>query len=242
MVANPGERENRWFAEMIRQVASAELTEEEIPRLLVVEQVRRLITGAISFDASREAAERIATSLRLLAAEVEANDAGYHYRGFAEAGPAGTAALPFFRSPVSGQLNPLAPPLELRVGHRGDAEVVEGRVLFSPAYEGPPGCVHGGWIAAVFDELLGMAQSLSGHPGMTASLTVDYVRPTPLLAELELSGRLDSVAGRKVFTSGELTAGGEVTARAKGLFISVDLARLAGYARQVEERRGGVSG
>ena len=30
------------------------------------------------------------------------------------------------------------------------------------AYEGPPGCVHGGFIAAAFDEVLGAVQSLSG--------------------------------------------------------------------------------
>ncbi len=236
------EREpDRWFAEMVREMASAEPTEKELPRLLVVEQVRRLIAGAISFDAGRETAERLAVSLRQIAEEVEANDAGYHYRGFAEAGPAGVASPPFFRSPVSGQLNPLAPPLELRVSRSGGADEVEGRVVFSAAYEGPPGCVHGGWIAAVFDEVLGMAQSLSGRPGMTANLTVDYVRPTPLYVELELRGRLESVAGRKVFTSGELIAAKELRARAKGLFVSVDLGRLAGYARHAEEQRGGVN-
>ena len=31
---------------------------------------------------------------------------------------------------------------------------------FGAAYEGPPGSVHGGIIAAAFDEVLGMTQSL----------------------------------------------------------------------------------
>jgi hypothetical protein len=44
-------------------------------------------------------------------------------------------------------------------------------VTFGSAYEGPPGCVHGGYVAAAFDEMLGFVQSLGGNPGMTARLT-----------------------------------------------------------------------
>ena len=38
---------------------------------------------------------------------------------------------------------------------------------YHAAYEGPPGYVHGGWVALTFDEILGMTNIASGHPGMT---------------------------------------------------------------------------
>ena len=62
-----------------------------------------------------------------------------------------------------GRANPLAPPIALEL----DDDRIVGRVTFGAAYEGPPGCVHGGYVAAAFDEVLGATQSLSGAPGMT---------------------------------------------------------------------------
>ncbi len=44
-----------------------------------------------------------------------------------------------------------------------DGRIV-GSVTFTAAYEGPPGCVHGGYVAAAFDELLGVTQSLAAAP------------------------------------------------------------------------------
>ncbi len=49
-------------------------------------------------------------------------------------------------------------------------------------YEGPPTCVHGGVIAELFDELLGISNILAGPGAMTGTLTIRYRRPTPLLA------------------------------------------------------------
>ena len=67
----------------------------------------------------------------------------------------------FDHSPFIGLANPLSPPMYLDY----TADRVAGRVTFGSAYEGPPGCVHGGYVAAAFDELLGATQSLSGDPG-----------------------------------------------------------------------------
>jgi hypothetical protein len=130
----------------------------------------------------------------------------------------------FDSNPVVGLANPVAPPLRLAiVGDR-----VEGSGSFGSAYEGPPGHVHGGMVAAAFDQLLGLAQSLSGSGGMTGSLTVRYRKPTPLHRELRFEGRLDRVEGRKIFTSGSLFDGETLLAEAEGLFISVDFARRFG--------------
>ncbi len=123
-------------------------------------------------------------------------------------------------SPLIGPLNPLAPPITIAI----DATTVTGTVVFGGAYEGPPGCVHGGFIAAAFDEVLGVTQGMSGTPGMTARLTIQYRSPSPLHQELRFVGNIDHIDGRKIFTRGELrvAADDRLCAEAEGLFISMN--------------------
>jgi len=123
-------------------------------------------------------------------------------------------------SPFIGLANPLSPPV--RLDYNDDLTKVVGEVTFGSAYEGPPGCVHGGYVAAVFDELLGATQSLSGAQGMTAHLDVDYRSPTPLGAQLRLEGWLDRRDGRKIYARGAMYVGDTLTAEAEGLFIAFD--------------------
>jgi len=78
----------------------------------------------------------------------------------------------------------------------------------------------------LFDEVLGLAQALSGHPGMTGRLEISYRSPTPLHTPLRVVGRFDRVDGRKIFTSGEITAGDRLCAEAVGLFITIDFSKL----------------
>jgi acyl-coenzyme A thioesterase PaaI-like protein len=136
-----------------------------------------------------------------------------------EVSEAGLLPRDFVRfSPVSGPSNPIAPPLKMRVVDGGDGEQhIEGTVTFGPAYEGPPGHCHGGWIAAIFDELLGFVQMA---PGFTAYLKVDYRAPTPLNRELSLRGWIDHVEGRKRLIRGTCSLDGVLLSEAEGLFIA----------------------
>jgi hypothetical protein len=121
-------------------------------------------------------------------------------------------------SPVSGPNNPIAPPLMMHVVQDGEGKHhIEGEITFGPAYEGPPGHCHGGWIAAMFDELLGFVQMA---PGFTAYLKVDYRAPTPLNRELALRGWIDHIEGRKRLIRGTCSLDGMLLAEAEGLFIA----------------------
>ncbi len=121
-------------------------------------------------------------------------------------------------SPFIGELNPLAPPISVRFD---DQNNVIATCTYGAAYEGPPGCLHGGFIAAGFDEVLGFAQAFSGHPGMTGNLNISYRSPTPLFKEVRFVGRLDHVEGRKIYASATLSVGDRLCAQAEGLFISL---------------------
>ena len=142
-------------------------------------------------------------------------------------------------SPIAGLSNPIAAPVKIWLE---DGKAV-GKVRFSKGYEGAPGLVHGGHVAAVFDELLGFVQGFSNCPGMTGTLAITYRAPTPLLTDLRLVGTYDGMEGRKIFTSGQLYAGELLLAEAKGLFIALTEAQHASVLRahgETEQRRRGT--
>ncbi|HEX4163046.1 MAG TPA: PaaI family thioesterase [Acidimicrobiales bacterium] len=133
----------------------------------------------------------------------------------------------FPTSPMIGFANPISPPVEVwAVEGEGGRREIRGRVTFDYPFEGPPTCVHGGVIAELFDELLGLSNILAGNGAMTGTLTVRYRRPTPLLAPLELAARHTGQEGRKVYAWGGLYHEGELTAEAEGVFILVDFGRM----------------
>ena len=183
------------------------------------EVIERLVATEAPLDALTKAADLIEAA----SAELAGWPQGRTYEGFAESANAGDPRAFFDHSPIIGAANPLAPPLRLEA--RDGA--IHGHARFGSAYEGPPGSVHGGYVAAAFDEVLGMAQSLGGNPGMTGTLTIRYRRPTPLHTDLRFEATLDRTEGRKLFTSGRLFSPDGLCAEAEGLFITVDFARIA---------------
>lgn len=196
--------------------------------------VRDLIESMVATAAPVEVFAGVAEELREVARRFEPYPQEYLYVGVRESAlaDAGTVGSdyegPFDLSPLMGRANPLAPPLHLDV----QDDRVTGTATFGSAYEGPPGCVHGGFVAAAFDELLGLVQMLGGNPGMTGRLVVHYRSPTPLHTELRFEGRIDRVDGRKTICTGEIHAGDRLCAEAEGLFVSVDFAKIAALAEQ----------
>jgi acyl-coenzyme A thioesterase PaaI-like protein len=202
-------------------------------------ELRRLADGMrgvlhrlVQTSAPVEMISTAADELEALAARFAEHPNASIYEGFAEAANSGDPFAFFDHSPMLGRANPLAPPVELWL----DDDRMRGRAYFGAAYEGPPGCVHGGYIAAAFDEVLGSTQSLAGNPGMTGRLTVHYRSPTPLHTELTFEGELERVEGRKIFTRGSLWAGDTLCAEAEGLFISIDFRKFADLKAARDDR------
>lgn len=194
----------------------------------VAAALRLVIERFVATSAPLEVFEGVAADLRAIAAKLEGYPQEHLFFGFPEAATAGGSGEerdtegPYDNSPLMGRANPLAPPLKLAM----ETDRVVGTVRFNGAYEGPPGHVHGGFVAAAFDELLGLTQALGGTPGMTGRLTVHYRKPTPLDTDLALEGVIDRVDGRKTLCRGWLRHGDELLAESEGLFIGVDLAKM----------------
>ena len=95
-------------------------------------------------------------------------------------------------------------------------------VLVPRVYEGPPGAVHGGIVAAYLDEILGgAALRATGRPSVTGELTVRYVKPVPSETPLLGRGRLVADHGRYVDVEGSLEEfeTSRVVATARGRFF-----------------------
>ena len=91
-----------------------------------------------------------------------------------------------------------------RLWREGEEAVCQ--VTLGPAFEGAPGRAHGGVVAALFDETMGLVLSISSTPAFTGRLTVTYRAPTPLGEPLEVRARLAGRTGRKMTITAELTA------------------------------------
>ena len=79
-----------------------------------------------------------------------------------------------------GAYNPSFPEYELTV----DGDRATGTVTFPIPYEGPPGIVHGGFLAVFLDCAVQHHNCDAGRAGKTTSLTLRFRRPTPLLTPL----------------------------------------------------------
>ena len=93
---------------------------------------------------------------------------------------------------------------------------------FNQTFEGPPGHVHGGWVAGVLDHLMGMTHVRTGHPGMTGGLSVRYLKPTPLNQVIEVSAQATELDNKRTEVKAEMRFGETTTATAEAVFVRVD--------------------
>ncbi|WP_280218223.1 PaaI family thioesterase [Nocardia neocaledoniensis] len=114
-----------------------------------------------------------------------------------------------------GLRNPIAPPLTVRPGPDGSVWCVAD---LGAAYEGPPGCVHGGIAALVLDQVLSATAHRPGEPAVTGTLTVRYLLPLPL-GRIRAEAQVQRHEEAKTFATGRITVGGEAAVIADGVFI-----------------------
>jgi hypothetical protein len=129
-----------------------------------------------------------------------------------------------------GGYNPAFP--AYTIGVEGDR--ASGSVCFPVLYEGPPGLVHGGFLALFFDLVIQHHNCDVGVAGKTTRLEVRYSAPTPLQKELrfDVERRSD---GRRIESTARIFDGEVLCATATVRAVAGDLARLPPVASR---RRG----
>jgi acyl-coenzyme A thioesterase PaaI-like protein len=119
-----------------------------------------------------------------------------------------------------------------------------------PYHTAIPGFVYGGLIASLIDcHSTGTAaaaayraenRTMDTAPPLryvTASLHIDYLRPTPLGTQLEIRARVKEISGRKAVVSSNLLADGELCAKGEAILVQMPEQWIAGaqHAHESDE-------
>jgi len=129
-----------------------------------------------------------------------------------------------------GRLNPDG--LQIKSFWQGEESIC--RFTPRPYHIAIPGYVYGGLLASLIDchgtgTAAGAAYRAAGRPMdslpalrfLTASLHVEYLKPTPMGVELEVHGRVKEVKGRKVVIEEWIVAGDVITVRGEVIAVQV---------------------
>ncbi len=201
--------------------------------------VRRLVELTVTSTPARGALKAAAARVDAVCDELSAavpddgpEPVGRHVEmpGGSDGTPDLVASMPF--DMVIGTCNPVAPPIEIWLDPPG----ASGRTVFTPQYEGAPGCVHGAAIAAAFDIVLTAANVAAGAAGPTVELKIRYRRPTIIGIESTFESWVTEVTDRRTFSTGHLLQDGVVTVEATGEFVNLSRERINAMHRDREAR------
>lgn len=196
-------------------------------RLALAASLRQLGNALVAHQPDDDLLTEIARQVDAMLPRLEATPARPH--AFLQHGPAifsravaeGTEEAPRNAFPdcvVSGRANPMG--IAARLWREGDEAVCQ--VTLGEAFEGAPGRAHGGVVAALIDETMGLVMSISATPAFTGRLSVTYRAPTPLGEPLEVRARLTERSGRKITVTAELRSAEQLLAQAEALFVAVE--------------------
>jgi acyl-coenzyme A thioesterase PaaI-like protein len=113
-----------------------------------------------------------------------------------------------------------------------------------PKHISIPGYVYGGMLASLIDchgtgtaaaaAYRAEARPMDSEPALrfvTASLKVDYLKPTPLGVLLEVRGRVKAISGRKVVIEEWIKASDEITVRGEVVAVQVPESLILGLVQ-----------
>lgn len=105
--------------------------------------------------------------------------------------------------------------------YRDKEQQLQARIWFGPETEGPPGHAHGGSMAAVLDEVLGLAAWAAGYSIVVGNLNVSFRNLLPLQKVVTVESRVISAEGRKVVVHGKIYCRKTVYAEGECLCITI---------------------
>ena len=190
-------------------------------RLEAAAGVRELAHALSAHDADEAALARVAEAVAAATRELEA--APRRERILPKFGelvvlsPEARGRHPMDDRGVAGSANPMA--VEFVPRQLAEEAIVD--VVFGPAFEGAPGRVHGGMVAAVFDDLMGYALAHVKQPGFTGRICVEFRAPVPTETLVEFRARVRGQEGRKLYVDGDARLDDKVLATADATMILV---------------------
>jgi acyl-coenzyme A thioesterase PaaI-like protein len=184
---------------------------------------RALNEKLVSTDINPELAEALTKKIEDLTAELSRAEQVDGLVDMAKRGERGTIDNVMGELvAMAGRSHPCSPDLVWQE----EPNRITGTVTFGQAFEGPPGHVHGGWVAGVLDHLMGMTHVRTGYPGMTGGLSVRYLKPTPLNQVIQVSAEAREIDDKRTEVKAAMRCGDTTTATAEAIFVRVDRAKF----------------
>lgn len=119
------------------------------------------------------------------------------------------------------------------VAHAADGAAVTAELTFDDRHLGAPGLAHGGAIAAVLDDLYGMALVRNLVPAVTVDLAVSYRRPLHLDVPCRLRAELVDRDGRDLHLTASVAQHGEERVTSTARFRVLSPERIANRYERV---------
>jgi acyl-coenzyme A thioesterase PaaI-like protein len=178
---------------------------------------RRVVGALIASRAPTSVLADAAERLEAVAADLEPHAVDGRYADTDGLALGVGTELIFEHHPFLGPSNPMAPPVAI---DRRDDATVTAAVTYDLRHEGMPGYAHGGWIAALFDQVLAVAAAgVAGRPSMTGTMTIRFLRRTPIGTPLHFEASAERTGERTLRALATLSAGDEVTAEGEGIMV-----------------------
>lgn len=224
---------------MMNPKASTPPSEPSANRLEVAAATRELIHELVAAEPNDDTFLELARTLRAASQTLRAAPRSERvmpdFATLAELRDAGVNVVDHVMADraIAGAANPASVAITTR--REGDEAVAD--VRFGRAFEGAPGRVHGGLVAAVFDDLTGYALSIAREPGFTGRLTVSYRAPVPVDRPIVFRARYRERIGRKLFVDAEAHVEDVLLATAEALFILVDRDHFLTHANELLDQQ-----
>lgn len=198
-----------------------EPTDEYVVRRRIGEALKQVTDRMVRCDASMADLEAIAVDLEAVAAKTggfgRRSQAAIYEKFFSRTASRQDVLDILDYEIFTGRSTPISPPMELWI----DGDVVRGKANLGLPFQGPPGRVHGGVIAAMLDVLMAKTQDLSATMGVTGTLNIRFIRATPLKTDIDMEARVLRIDGRKLYCEGRFFVNGEQTVHADGIWIAM---------------------
>lgn len=196
-------------------------TDEYLARRRIGDALKRITDKMVRCDAPPAELDALAGELEAIAARTDVygrrSQSDIYARLFARTATRQDVLDILDYEIFTGLSTPMSPPMQLWL----DGDVVRGKANLGLPFQGPPGRVHGGVIAAMLDVLMAKTQDLTRTMGVTGTLNIRYIRATPLKTDITMEARVLRTDGRKLFCEGRFFVNGEQTVHADGIWIAM---------------------
>lgn len=126
-----------------------------------------------------------------------------------------------YKNPLSGLMNPIAPPLVYpKVGQ------TDFHVSFNKAHQGMNNVVHGGVLASVLDEAIQKTSQQIGKFCATSEITTVFKKPTPTNVELIIRSKIVDIQENRILITAELLCNEVITAVATATMVPIDIEKI----------------